>query len=542
MGRSDNSSGGHPDRDPVRFLSRREAYPHNPTEVTHIQTHISHVFIAPPFVFKIKKPVDFGFLDYSTLQKRKHFCEREVELNRRLCSGIYLGVVPVCRGDEGYVLDPAEEAGPVVEYAVKMRKLEERFFLHSYIEDGRLERRHLDRVADTLAGFYRGQDPGPEVLQWGEIEKVKVNTDENFRQTEDYIGRTIEREAYEAIRRYTDGYMDRRQALFRRRIDEKRIVDGHGDLHLDHIHITPEKVCIYDCIEFNKRFRYGDLAVDLAFLAMDLDFRECWKEERYFIDLMAEKLEDPELHRILDFYKCYRAYVKGKVKSLQSSEEEVSAEERRRAEQKAAEYFDLSLRYALLGSEPSVLVVMGRVGTGKSTLAGHLGRRLGIEHYSSDRIRKSLAGLPLTERPSGERRRELYSTSMSEKTYGVLLDRFERHRDKGESCILDATFSNRRGREELREKLESSQVRYLFIEARADDETLRNRLRSRENAGDVISDARLEDFEMLSRKYDPPNEIEPEHLIGIDTGRPMEETLRELYRQMVERHLASGDR
>ncbi|MDZ7691099.1 MAG: hypothetical protein U5K69_08175 [Balneolaceae bacterium] len=356
----------------LQFLGQASAYSHHPKEVEHVQTHISHVFIAESLVYKIKKRVNLGFLDYSTLKKREHYCHREVELNRRLCDDSYLGVVPITREGDSFALKGHGEA---VEFAVEMKKLQEEFFLNSYIENNSLTRKHLDRIADTLADFYREQNPGPEILQYGEIEKIKINTDENFDQTEEFIGETLDQLTFDTIRQYTNQYYRKKEQLFRRRIKQKRIVDGHGDLHLDHIHITPEKVRIYDCIEFNERFRYGDLAADLAYLAMDLDFVGRRKEERYFVAQMSTRMEDPDLHRVLDFYKCYRAYVKGKVKSIQSMEQEVDKADRKEAAQKAARYFDLSLRYALLGSEPVALIFMGRIGTGKSTLANKLSEK-----------------------------------------------------------------------------------------------------------------------------------------------------------------------
>ncbi|MGD8428185.1 MAG: hypothetical protein PVH63_11160, partial [Balneolaceae bacterium] len=162
--------------DLLRFLAEAGSYPHKPEQVEHIQTHISHVFMVPPFVYKIKKPVNFGFLDYSTLKKRHEFCRREVELNRRLCDGVYLGVVAIVKENEKFKFVPENEApDSVFEYAVKMRQLSEEHFLHSLIKEGKLDRQHLDRVADKLADFYRQQKPENEILKWGRIENVRVN-------------------------------------------------------------------------------------------------------------------------------------------------------------------------------------------------------------------------------------------------------------------------------------------------------------------------------------------------------------------------------
>ena len=523
----------------LRFLEQSFSYPHQPEVVEHVQTHISHVFLVSPFVYKFKKPVDFGFLDYSTLAKRKKFCRREVELNRRLSDDIYLGVVSVIEEDDTFhIVDEVVESDSVVEYAVKMKQLPEEYFLHSYLENDALTTTHLDRVANKLADFYNGQQPDEQILQYGEVDSIKVNTDENFEQTKAFIGETIDDNTYRAIRYFTNKYFERRKELFERRMTQQRIVDGHGDLHLEHIHITPDKVQIYDCIEFNNRFRYGDLAADLAFLAMDLDFNNCWQEERYFIDQMADKLNDPDLPEITDFYKCYRAYVKGKVKSLQSGEEEVPEADREKAAQTASRYFDLSLRYALLGSKPIVLIFMGGVGTGKTTLAKHFEQKFTIDRFSSDRIRKSMAGIPLQQRTPAEQRRQLYTKSMSERTYQALLEKMEACIQEGKSVILDATFSNRAAREELIGEFEELGIRFLFVEAQAPEQVIKSRLKQRNEQDDVVSDARIEDFEILNNRYDPPTEIADDHLITVQSDQPVEQTIRTLYFALADRNIS----
>jgi len=521
----------------IEFLKKSKSYPHEPESVTHVQTHISNVFIAPPYVYKLKKPVDFGFLDYSSLEKRRHYCEEEVELNRRLCSEIYLGVFCIIETETGLKIErdnsPHENAD-VVEYAVKMKKLDERYFLHTYIDENTLTNRHLDRVADKLTDFYRGQSPDESVTEHGKRSKIRVNTDENFSQTESFIGETISREAFDAISYFTNEYLETNAELFRSRVEERRIVDGHGDLHLEHIHVSPGGVCIYDCIEFSERLRYGDQAVDLAFLAMDLDYNDRWSESRYFMEQMAQKLNDPDLVTIIDFYKCYRAYVKGKVKSMKSAEEEVDEADRTSAAKTASVYFNLSLRYALIGSRPLVIICMGRIGTGKSTLASHLGNTLGVEVFSSDRIRKEIAGLPLNERPPAEVRKKLYSPDMSRQTYRTLTDHAIQNFQDGKSVILDATFSQLAGRRELMDKLESLGADYLFIEARASDNVVKSRLKDRENK-EIVTDARLEDFEMLTDSFEEPNEIDSHHLKGVDTGSDLTVTIDKLYRKLINR-------
>ncbi|MDW8366766.1 MAG: hypothetical protein RMK49_13050 [Abditibacteriales bacterium] len=298
-----------------------------------VQTHASFVALAFPYVYKVKKAVNFGFLDFSTLERRQFFCEREVKLNRRLCPEVYLGVVPISLKGGHLTFGEGDE---VVEFAVKMRELSEGDMLHRRLERGDVSPQDIERVALTLKDFYESQSPTVEVESWGRIERLRISTDENFRQTEAFIGWSLSRPAFEAIRFYTDEFYARHAALFESRVREGWIRDGHGDLHTAHIHISPQTLHIYDCVEFNDRLRYVDVASDVAFLAMDLDFHGRADLSRHFVACMARALGDDNMLRLMDFYKCYRAYVRGKVESLRSREREMPKGERAESRARAA--------------------------------------------------------------------------------------------------------------------------------------------------------------------------------------------------------------
>jgi aminoglycoside phosphotransferase family enzyme/predicted kinase len=515
----------------ISFLESPASYPHGPPEVRVIQTHISWVFIASPFVFKVKKPVNLGFLDFSTLEKRRYFCQREVDLNRRLCPEIYLGVVPIYKTALGFSFEPD---GEIAEYAVKMRELPHGCFLNELLEKDWVGEKEIDRVILCLHRFYESETPSPEIEQWGAPAKLQISTDENFAQVEPFVGKTISTAAFEAIRHYTHEFYVTNENSFRERIRQHRIRDCHGDLHLDHIHITPERLSIFDCIEFNDRLRFIDIANDLAFLAMDFDFEGRSDLANLFLQTAACEFDDPGLSKIADFYKCYRAFVRGKVESVQAAEPETEKPEEH--EKLAARYFRLALRYPVAGSDPLVLVIMGRVGTGKTSVARQLGNELDWPVFSSDEIRKALAGIPLTERTQQERRGEVYSLQMTQRTYGKLVEDGLGALKKYSGVILDATFATRALRRSLCEECKKANFRLRVVEINADPAIIRSRLKARDHSSAEISDARLEDFEKLDATYEPPSELAPD-LIQISANNSVTETVRAVLLELAEKQV-----
>jgi len=306
-----------------------------------VQTHVSWVIIPSHkrFVLKIKKPVNFGFLDYSTLEKRKLYCEKEVELNRRLCPWVYEGVVPISKVGDRYILD---DTSNVVEYAVKMRYIPpERLLINRLNEVSEDE---IKKVALRVADFHQRAKKVPE---YGKIEVIKYNTDENFEQTKPFIGITIDKDLYEEIKEKTDRFYRDYKELFQKRIEEGKIRDGHGDIRLEHVAFLDEGICIFDCIEFNDRFRYGDVINDMGFLSMELDFYGkpdlAKVYEETYKTAMGEK--DEEFYPLLNFYKAYRAYVRGKVTSFLLNDEGIPGEQKNQIKEKAKKLFTLAGEY-----------------------------------------------------------------------------------------------------------------------------------------------------------------------------------------------------
>ncbi len=317
-------------------------YPDLPKEVKFIETHISLLFLTGNHVYKVKKPVDFGFLDFTSLEKRKYFCEQEVKLNRRLSPDIYLGVAKITRDGDKILFDGR---GEVEEYAVKMKQIPEELLMDKLLEKGRVNREMMEALSEKLVRFYSSAETNETIKSFGRPERVKQDTDENFEQTQKYVDLVIPKQVFEKIQSKTNEFFEAQQKLFHKRIASDRIRDCHGDLRLEHI-FWGKEISVFDCIEFNQRFRYTDVAADLAFLAMDLDYRGREDLSEHFIQAYIEKSGDQELFFMLDFYKCYRAYVRGKVESFRLDDPHIPEKEKKEALKRAQKYFDLAWRYA----------------------------------------------------------------------------------------------------------------------------------------------------------------------------------------------------
>jgi aminoglycoside phosphotransferase family enzyme len=325
----------------VKALLESQAYPHRPHKIDLVQTQMSFIFLTGEYVYKIKKPVNLGYLDYTTLEKRRFFCHQELELNRRLCPSAYLAVVQIVEEKDGVHI---EGQGKAIEYAVKMKQLPQDRMMDVLLPRGQVTPEMVARVAAKLVGFHQKAETSPEIAAFGILDVIRQNCNENFAQTDKYIGLTIFRAKYERIKGYTDNFIKGQASLFEKRIREGKIKDCHGDLHAAHVCFTDD-ICIYDCIEFNDRFRYSDVASEVAFLAMDLDRYQQAGLSRHLVNTYVELSHDAELLKLLDFYKCYRAYVRGKVESFKLDDPYIPEEEKARVLAAAQGYFQLAESY-----------------------------------------------------------------------------------------------------------------------------------------------------------------------------------------------------
>lgn len=511
------------------FLSSPSSYAHAPPSVKLVHTHGSITALAGELVYKVRKPVNFGFLDYSTLERRRHFAHREIELNRRLAPAVYIDVLPIVRHSGRLAFASGDAVEQTVEYAVRMHRLDERWFFSAMLARGEAEDAHVRRILDALVPFYQSLPPSRDSTR----ERIRKAVIGNLDLSAKALGPVLPESSYAALRRYGEHFIAGYADLFERRIAEGWIRDGHGDLRPIHIHLAPDRTSIYDCIEFNDELRCIDVAADVAFLGMELAFADRWDLGNLFLAEIARRLGDGEMPQLLPPYQCYRASVRGKVAWLLAQEAEIGEAGRLTALAEAKAYFQLALRYAVFGSRPVILCIMGRVGTGKSTIAGTVAEHLGWAMHSSDRVRKELAGVEPHTRVEGRKREALYSARSTERTYARLAELAVEDLARKRGVVLDATFGRAGTRAALIKAAERSGASVKFIELIASDEVIKARLAARAGQADVVSDARLPDFEELNRTYEAPAELPPEQYRRVPDGLKPAAAVEHIWRQFI---------
>jgi aminoglycoside phosphotransferase family enzyme/predicted kinase len=505
--------------DLVKAMSEPSFYDQEVEEVRYLQTHISSVFLTGDTVYKLKKPVNFGFLDYSTVELREKNCRAEVELNSRLAPSVYRGVKPVTFDGETVALDGD---GEVIDWVVVMRELDGELLGTEVLARGELTEAHMDALVDVLVPFYRSAATGDGVDQFGTVDAVKFNTDENFSQTEAHVGKLISRQRFEHIRDWTNAFYHQNADLFERRIAEGRTRLSHGDLHLRNIFFESEPV-IFDCIEFNDRLSCGDVAVDVAFLAMDLDFNDRRDLSTYFIDRYVAVSGDAELPEILDFYKCYRAYVRGKIACFTSSDPALDDTARRAQRNLARHYFGLAYEYAGGAVRPSMVVLYGLMGTGKTSVARYLRENHGWHVLSTDAVRKQISGVGEDTRVYVPYNEGLYSPEMNARTYAEVCERAENLLRGGFPVVVDGAFKRQSERIPVIEAARRTGARLIFLRTTCSDEEQRERLEGRQQY-DTRSDGRVELMEHQRADFEPPNPDAECFFREVDTSGPKAET------------------
>ena len=495
------------------FLNSPAAYPNLPERVSRIETHASVVYLAGDEVYKRKKPVDFGFLNYATLERRKLMCHLEVQLNQRLAPDIYLGVKPVTRGNHHVQIDGA---GDVIDYLVHMRRLPEEAILAALVDEDNVNPAAIDAIAERIGSFHRTAARSPEIDRWGLPAAIRKNVEENFDQTRSFVGRALARPAFNTIATYSRSFLTEHRGVLNERVLDGMVRDGHGDIRCDHVYLLDD-IAIVDCIEFNDRLRYGDVASDIGFLAMDLDARNR-------PDLSDRLISTYVAHtgfclaEVLDFYRCYRAYVRGKVALFS-----LDTQANRRHLRDARRFFHLAHRYASGSRGPRLILMSGLTGSGKSTLASELGRILPATVVDSDSARKRLAGLALAARQEVAFNEGIYSPAHSRRVYEDLLKQAESDLAKGRSMILDATYSRLGDRKTAEDLASRHGAEFLVAFCDAPADVVRERLGKRSADPSRVSDGRWEIYLKQRESFEQFAESERSNVLQIDSRLPIDD-------------------
>lgn len=464
------------------------------------ETHISWVLLGAEQVLKLKKPVDFGFLDFSTREARKLACDEELRLNRRLAPDVYLDVIQLEDGEPG----------------VLMRRLADEDRADHLLDDGALGLAEVQRAADRLVRFHADAARSASIDEAATAAAVRTSVLENFEQAGPHLAEVLSAEEAKELRDWQLRFLDERSDLFQRRIEQGRIVEGHGDLRLEHLYFGgADELRILDGVEFSTRLRYLDVACDLAFLAMDLAVHRQPALAESLLARYAESSGDFALFETIDFYESYRAMVRGKIACF-----ELEAAQTEEARHHASETARLHFRLALASErrplmDPVLVVVMGPIASGKSTLARALGDRLAAPVISTDRVRKQLCGVQANVRLPAS----AYGATATARTYAAVVEGAERVLASSRSVVVDGTFGSALRRDDIHDLAQRLDVPIRFVCCEVSEATARHRLERRSRDPQAISDAGPEHFERLSRAWTAPSELPSEFVRFVRTDR-----------------------
>ena len=508
----------------VRGLHDPQAYPHDATAregLRTLQTHISHLFLSGARVYKLRKAVAFGFLDFATRQARNADCLREVAVNRRLAPDVYLGVAPVHVLEEGPHVGPPSDAveRPDLEHCVVMRRLPEGRDALSLLAGSTFRDRHVDSIAEALVRFHRSVSLGrPAPFAAGAwLTAISSPIEDTF----PILEGMFEDERVGRLAAMTRGFLRAHADRFEMRRCRGRVVDGHGDIHLGDVWFERDdsEPLFIDAVEFSERLRHIDVASELAFLAMDLACRSQVHFSERLLRRYAAAAGDFHLYTVVDYFMSYRAAVRAKVAVLAAASPEIR-DVRRRAEQEAASrYLDLALACLASRGRGGLVAVTGRVGAGKSMAADVAVETLvTAATVSSDRVRKVLAGLAPSDRVAGEQAASLYGKAFTRRVYAGLLERAQAIVVSGRFAVLDATFSQSAQRSAAAEFARAHGVPFVLVELQCREATALERLAARERNGRDPSDAGAAFYPTSAARFEPidPATVDGAHIV-IDT-------------------------
>lgn len=480
----------------IQQMLQPQFYSHRVTEpIQLVQTHVSYVLLTGEYAYKLKKPVNFGFLDYSTLARRQHFCQEELRLNQRGAAVLYLAVVPITESAGQFTLGaPETSAAEPVEYAVQMRQFPQTSLLSAYFARGELSEALLLQLAAAIAQFHQQAETSDYIRTFGAAAQVRSAIDENYEQTTAYIGGPQTQAQFDQTQAYSDRFFAEQTALFERRMAQGKIRACHGDLHLNNICYWQDQLLLFDCIEFNEPFRFVDVMFDIAYIVMDLEVKGRTDLSAVFLSHYVEQTGDWEGLQVLPLYVSRQAYVRAKVTSFLLDDPSVAPAIKQEAAATAAQYYRLA--WAYVQPQPTALFMMaGLSGSGKTTTARELSRQAGAIQLRSDAVRKHLAGVDLMVRGD----QSIYSPEMSQRTYERLLELAACLTQAGYSVVLDAKYDRQAARQAVIDWAEAASQPLRIVYCTAPLATLQARLTARRGdiadaTVDVLADQVMEPF------------------------------------------------
>jgi uncharacterized protein len=490
--------------DLIQQMLQPEFYPHEVQEpVQLLQTHISYVLLTGEFAYKIKKPTNFGFLDFTTLEKRHYFCQEELRLNRRLSPDLYLAVKAIAKEGDRYrfateASDPRVKS--IVEYAVQMHEFPQQGLFSHLFQAGKLTPEMIRQLGVIVAEFHAIADTSSDIQNYGSRTAVQRVDANNYSISEAFIGRSQTQQQYDETRAFTTQFFEHHADWFTQRQIDGKIRECHGDLHLNNVCLYQNKIQVFDCIEFSQDFRNIDVIYDAAFMVMDLEFQKRGDLANLFLNTYLEQTGDYWSAALLPLYLSMRAYIRGNVNALALDDPTISEIDKTHSLQRSKDYYSLAWRYTR--RSPGRLVIMsGLSGSGKSTVARQLAQPLSAIHIRSDAVRKRLAGISLSARgdQDGVAESGIYTPEMTQLTYERMLELGIFLAQQGWSVILDAKYDHYNLRQAMLEAAKTAQIPICIVQCTAPIEVLRDRLQHR--TGDVSdATAKLLDSQMKTAK------------------------------------------
>lgn len=496
----------------VEFLSTPQTYPGVSGAVARRETHVSHVFLAGDYAYKLKKPVKFPFLDASTLALRRKYCQLELTLNRRTAPDIYLGMVPITETAGVLRLGGA---GKVIEWVVKMRRLPEARMMDKLIAQRAVTRREIAQIGERLASFFRKAGRSRAITHYGEPAQVESLLLGNVNECQLFVGKLLPESDRDFLRACYRQWISLYLPVLARRARDGRIIDGHGDLRCENICLT-NPPNIFDCVEFEPAFRCADQVNDFSFLVMDLEFRRRMDLANVLVQTYRKRVSDPTFDDVLTVYKCHRSLVRGKVRGFSWLQHPRTAEGRRIREL-SRRHFQLGVEYAKQFAPPRIVMVGGLIGSGKSTLAKHLVDGLGAVWLRTDEIRINEFA---AARKQGDGFGEgLYSAKVSDMVYAKLLERTAAAVKAGQSVVCDGMFSKAVGRRAVRAIAKKHGASFHFIECTVPRAVALRRVAKRYESKSDISEARPEHYDRLKAGYEPITELSASEWTKLSDNR-----------------------